>query len=176
MLKQNPDYEGKYLLSEEVRLTIYSMELPHSEIEMDIEEKRRRNREHKKKKYWENAEKERERKREHDKQYRAQPHVAEKRKENAKIWRESNPERVIKYCRDSRGLPEPTRPEPKVCEACGNPPSGRYKNLCLDHDHSTGEFRAWLCHPCNVALGYVKDNVNTLRQLATLLENHNMRA
>lgn len=132
---------------------------------MDIEEKRRRNREHKRKKYWENAEKERERKRLAQRDY-----DDNNRKERAKQWRKNNQDRIRKYAWKQRNLPEPTRPEPKFCEACGEAPSGRYKNLCLDHNHTTGEFRAWLCHNCNRALGMSKDNPTTLRNLAMILE------
>ena len=58
-----------------------------------------------------------------------------------------------------------------ICECCGEAPSGRYKNLCLDHCHTTGKFRAWLCDKCNRALGMVIDNPDILRKLAMILEN-----
>ena len=40
----------------------------------------------------------------------------------------------------------PPRPADGRCQYCenGNGP------LCLDHDHETGVFRGWLCHPCNL--------------------------
>lgn len=130
---------------------------------MDIEEKRRRNREYKRKKYWEDAEKERERKRLAQRNY-----DDVNRRERARQWRDKNIERIRRY----DGLPEPTRPEPEFCECCGSPPSGNHKRLCLDHDHATGKFRAWLCQQCNKALGLVKDNPVTLRNLAVLLEQN----
>lgn len=40
----------------------------------------------------------------------------------------------------------PPRPEDGRCEYCGNDQGV----LCLDHDHETGKFRGWLCHPCNL--------------------------
>ena len=33
---------------------------------------------------------------------------------------------------------------------------------CLDHDHVTGEYRGFLCHDCNRALGNFKDSVPML--------------
>ena len=35
----------------------------------------------------------------------------------------------------------------KNCEKCGHDYS--YSEKCMDHSHSTGEFRAILCHACN---------------------------
>jgi hypothetical protein len=35
-----------------------------------------------------------------------------------------------------------------------------YKHrACVDHCHSTGAFRGILCHYCNTALGYLKDDI-----------------
>jgi len=67
-------------------------------------------------------------------------------------------------------------PENHKCEICGKneeEASGtwvrksngdRKKAFCLDHDHTTGKFRGWLCHDCNRALGQFHDNI-------TILEN-----
>lgn len=51
------------------------------------------------------------------------------------------------------------------CEVCKKKCVTRY-----DHDHATGKFRGWLCNGCNVALGNVYDNPETLRKLADYLE------
>ena len=42
---------------------------------------------------------------------------------------------------------------PKECECCG-----RVSWLFLDHCHSTGGFRGYLCQQCNVGLGNLGDN------------------
>lgn len=54
------------------------------------------------------------------------------------------------------------------CGACGRAPTGtgRTAKLCIDHDHATGKVRGLLCHPCNLALGYVEDDVERLEALA----------
>ena len=93
-----------------------------------------------------------------------------------RAYREANPEKVResrrKYDRIYRGMPTPTRPEPAGCEACHKPPSGRYKSLCLEHNHTTGAFRGWLCHRCNSALGLLGDSAQgVLQLLAYLIRN-----
>ncbi len=52
-----------------------------------------------------------------------------------------------------RGQPEPTRPRPEFCEWKGC----TRKATCLDHCHSTGVFRGWLCRRHNSALGLLGD-------------------
>lgn len=45
------------------------------------------------------------------------------------------------------------------------------KNIVVDHDHITGKVRGLLHSNCNVILGYVHDNPETLRSLAAYLES-----
>lgn len=41
------------------------------------------------------------------------------------------------------------------CAICGSIPD---YNLCVDHDHETGQIRGLLCRPCNLVLGNAKDD------------------
>ncbi len=40
----------------------------------------------------------------------------------------------------------------------------------IDHCHASGVVRGLLCHSCNVALGWARDNSRTLRRLAGYLD------
>lgn len=60
------------------------------------------------------------------------------------------------------------RAKPTACDVCGEA-SWR---IVFDHCHATTRFRGWLCYGCNVALGQVKDNPETLRALASYLEGN----
>ncbi len=48
------------------------------------------------------------------------------------------------------------------CTICGVPEAELNKNLCMDHSHTTGEFRGWLCCNCNRGLGNFKDSEDIL--------------
>lgn len=80
----------------------------------------------------------------------------------------ANPEKQRIYSRKSRGLPEPTRPCPDVCECCGRLPGRRA--LALDHDHVTGTFRGWLCGRCNTALGSLGDTLAAAQNAVRYLQ------
>ena len=57
------------------------------------------------------------------------------------------------------------RPKPEECEVCGS-----MDVICYDHCHATNKFRGWICRRCNITLGMVKDNVETLVALAEYLK------
>ena len=62
-----------------------------------------------------------------------------------------------------------SHPRPDLCEVCGRPPHGK-GTLHLDHCHTTGAFRGWLCQSFNITLGAVEDNPDILRKLIDYLD------
>ena len=57
------------------------------------------------------------------------------------------------------------------CAACGST-----FNLVRDHDHRTGKWRGTLCHYCNIALGYLEDDLLRLEALIAYLERSQISA
>lgn len=55
-----------------------------------------------------------------------------------------------------------------VCAVCGAEP--KHRHLHLDHDHSTGSVRAFLCSHCNVAIGMAGDSPDRLRCVTPVSE------
>jgi hypothetical protein len=81
----------------------------------------------------------------------------EKRRASSRKWNAANPGKVCERTRERRGVPLPTRPMPELCEMnCGR------KAKYLDHCHSTGVFRGWLCRGCNLGLGSLGDTAESL--------------
>jgi len=66
----------------------------------------------------------------------------------------------------SRKLPVPTRERPATCECCGR----ACNKLLLDHCHSSGIFRGWICGNCNRGLGLLGDSLDSLRKVIAYLE------
>ena len=56
-----------------------------------------------------------------------------------------------------------------VCKICGNPGDGRWKQLCVDHDHATGVVRDLLCRRCNTILGEAYDDPILLNKMSDYL-------
>jgi len=54
-----------------------------------------------------------------------------------------------------------------LCDICGKPGSQR---LSIDHCHTTGEFRGFLCTNCNNGLGRFKDNIEFLEAAINYLK------
>ena len=70
------------------------------------------------------------------------------------------------------------------CKTCGKsageeamngqcPTNSRYSTvgLVVDHCHETGKVRGLLCQDCNITLGNAKDNIETLKNMITYLED-----
>lgn len=55
------------------------------------------------------------------------------------------------------------------CAICNTQPD---KKLVVDHDHQTGEVRALLCRSCNVALGFLKEDINILQNAITYINRY----
>lgn len=57
--------------------------------------------------------------------------------------------------------PIPSVENPYYCDCC-------YKSIVttktiqLDHCHLTGNFRGWLCKECNISIGNLGDDINSL--------------
>ena len=58
-----------------------------------------------------------------------------------------------------------------VCAGCKKPWVGTagHPDLVVDHDHATGAVRCLLCPDCNQALGLLRDNAETMKNLAALV-------
>lgn len=45
------------------------------------------------------------------------------------------------------------------CHACGVSEVECHERLHMDHCHTTGRFRGWLCSNCNSAVGYLRESI-----------------
>jgi hypothetical protein len=57
-----------------------------------------------------------------------------------------------------------------VCECCGKKQEDFKEKFTLDHCHTTGAFRGWLCGSCNKGIGNLGDNKEGLLQAIAYLE------
>ena len=118
--------------------------------------------------------------REHSKEYHAKYYLVNRSKILARVKANASTPRgsiiaamaSARYfsIRDGSAEPQhPTRPLSESCEACGGPPS-KGQRLHMDHDHTTGRFRGWLCGSCNRALGFLGDDPQRLHMLIQYLD------
>ena len=64
------------------------------------------------------------------------------------------------------------------CAICGktetklNPRTHQPRDLAVDHCHKTNKVRALLCSGCNLTLGHIDDNIDTLVRMIDYLKKH----
>lgn len=58
---------------------------------------------------------------------------------------------------------------------CSNTGCAETKRLHMDHDHTTGKFRALLCGGCNSALGFLKESPERMQGLKKYIEGFSNR-
>jgi hypothetical protein len=61
------------------------------------------------------------------------------------------------------------------CDICERSESDIGRRLHLDHCHTTGQFRFWLCGRCNVMLGMCGDSPEILERAAKMIRNFNTK-
>lgn len=59
--------------------------------------------------------------------------------------------------------------EDHVCPVCTRS-HDEVDTWCLDHCHTTGAFRGWICNNCNVAIGNFKDNIQSMERAIEYLK------
>ncbi len=102
--------------------------------------------------------------------------------EAVRVWKEKNPEKVAATRRRAALRRYGITPEDYdrmlaeqggACAICSSyDPRARGGNFHVDHNHETGEVRALLCGPCNVAIGMLQEDPQRARNLANYLEAH----
>lgn len=102
----------------------------------------------------------------HDKWRRANKDQAA---ENGRRWRKNNPERFKDHMmKRHHGLPlgsyqKMLAEQNGCCAICGTDTPNGQGRFHLDHCHDTGKIRGLLCHSCNLAIGYFRDNIATIQ-------------
>lgn len=48
-----------------------------------------------------------------------------------------------------------------------------HDTACVDHNHATLKVRGLLCNHCNRAIGLMKENIESMKQMIFYLENSN---
>ena len=56
------------------------------------------------------------------------------------------------------------------CAICKTTEPGA-RSFHVDHDHTTGELRGLLCNNCNRALGYIKENTDSIASMLEYVKN-----
>jgi hypothetical protein len=56
------------------------------------------------------------------------------------------------------------------CAICGKEGNPDGQMMSVDHDHKTGKIRGILCRNCNLGIGYLEDNKETLLSAIGYLE------
>ena len=57
-----------------------------------------------------------------------------------------------------------------ICKKASIP--GVTANLVIDHDHETGNARAWICDSCNTGLGRFKDDIELMKEAIKYLKEY----
>jgi len=93
-------------------------------------------------------------------------------KDYRNLWRRENVHKARQRDWVKRGVilstVRPKDPDER-CGICGVR-EDRSTPLVLDHNHQTGEFRGWLCQPCNCAIGLLCDDPVNLQSAIEYLE------
>ena len=62
----------------------------------------------------------------------------------------------------------------ETCRICGKDSQANKRKLAIDHNHNEGNIRDLLCSNCNLSLGLIKENKESLANMIKYLEQTNI--
>lgn len=89
--------------------------------------------------------------------------------ENKRASYHKHKDKTLEKRREKRRLEVANRGT--VCPVCLK----EVQKLVYDHNHTTGEFRDYICTSCNLALGHAYESVEILEGLIEYVKRHNCR-
>lgn len=95
-----------------------------------------------------------------------------------KRWKRNNPDKVKNYfLKKNYGITyeeylDIAKTQNYCCGICGEHKNNLKRDLCVDHDHETGEIRGLLCNACNRGLGAYKDDIDILCSAISYLRQY----
>lgn len=104
-----------------------------------------------------------------------------KKKSAAKQYRRYPPEYFLKQNRKRRyGITSEQynkqfEQQKGCCAVCGKHQSELKRALGVDHNHETKETRGLLCGECNRALGFLKEDIETIKALLEYVYRYNIK-
>lgn len=60
------------------------------------------------------------------------------------------------------------------CAICKQHESNFARKLAVDHNHETGQIRDLLCPKCNLAFGYVNEDITILENMISYVHRHTL--
>lgn len=123
-----------------------------------------------------------ERNRKRRERYASDPEFREKERQHARDYGQKNPQAKrqsrlrVEFGITQQDYEAMLAKQNGACAICGatenkvKHPRAR-KFFCVDHDHKTGMVRGLLCHNCNFALGYFRDDPERIRRAADYLDS-----
>jgi len=120
----------------------------------------------------------RERLRQSKQKYRSKPEARVIERQYSQAYWRAHPARARehsfkRYCGVTREQADSmSAAQGGLCAICRKAPDGKGNcaRLHVDHDHLTGKIRGMLCHRCNRALGFTREDPTVLRAMADYLE------
>tara|TARA_R100001377_G_C3145943_1_gene94476 strand:+ start:54 stop:722 length:669 start_codon:yes stop_codon:yes gene_type:complete len=140
------------------------------------------------KKYWfnykknEDNAKSKKRRKERQQQYKLN-NILEIREKDRQRKRDNadhylNKRRIREFGITSNDYNRMLKEQNEVCYICKNKNTfkknkEKESKLVVDHNHKTGKVRGLLCDPCNSSLGFLKEDINILRNCISYLQEFN---
>lgn len=111
--------------------------------------------------------------------YKNDPEFREKVKQKVREYNRKNPDKKLSQHLSEFGLTiddynNMMSKQNNTCAICHEKGdmTKKYRQLSVDHDHTTGKVRGLLCSNCNFLLGHARDNIDILNNAINYLKEN----